>query len=420
MKKVPLLLVAVLILTVYLMHFTWSSGNIGSFPGGSPDNGGSGSGSGSSSQSAFCTPSGKNCFGFTGASFCSQTSPQGASIPNAIDAGICFCPADIINEYSGSSSASSYLVDNGEQCYYYNESVIVTYYPSAGNAGLLNQLGGQDFLNTIFGSQSLSVPVPIISAILEYNNQESPSLITCPAPVDFTNTTEYFYKQGTFMGGNRCLQNSLPLITPVHYNNQINFAVSPFFVSTIYGSTPVTDSASYEINCNLIPSSGAQQCGTGVSSSPISSSIEGILNPLLNSWMSSLAGSSAASLLQIGLANGTVNTLAFSGETTLSNPATKSLSQYNISSAYNTQSYIFQNINGTPQQALWTWSAKYANLASTDLGYLNIDKTVSNLHSTYTGLDLVYCPFGPYALYFQLLPKNQFRLVQSLNVQPVA
>lgn len=349
-------------------------------------------------QSTFCPTSCNNggvASPIGGASLCYQTLPNGAATPSAIDAGICICPADLTNQVSG---ASSLIADNGQSCYYYNESVIVTYYPSAGNAELLNQLGGQDFLNSLFGSQSLSVPVPVISSILSYNNQESPSLITCPSPVDFENTVEYFYQPGTFMGGNRCLQNSLPLITPVHYNNQVSFATLPFMVSTLFGLAPVTDKASYEINCNLIPSSGAQSCGTSFSQSSLSSSIQNILNPLINNFMTSLAGSSSQSLLQIGLANGTVNTLAFSGQTTLENPNTKSLSAYNISSAYNTQSYIFQNINGTQQQALWTWSAKYADLSSTDLGYLNIDKTINNLHSTYTGLDFVYCQVAQFPI----------------------
>ena len=48
-------------------------------------------------------------------------------------------------------------------------------------------------------------------------------------------------------------------------------------------------------------------------------------------------------------------------------PASVKGAPYNLSGSYNTKSYIFQPINSSPQQGIWTWTADYANLSNINL-----------------------------------------------------
>jgi hypothetical protein len=160
---------------------------------------------------------------------------------------------------------------------------------------------------------------PIISQVIKSNDNISAYLITCPSKPDPTNSLEYITNPGSFIGGDECIASAAPLNTTVTLsttdtpNPDLTFINAADFVS---GTPPAQASSSYTIG---------------------------------------------------QMANGTITELGFSGETTSSNGI------YNLSNAYDTESYIFQGINSTPQENLWTWSANYANLSKVDLSHLNLE-----------------------------------------------
>ena len=73
-------------------------------------------------------------------------------------------------------------------------------------------------------------------------------------------------------------------------------------------------------------------------------------------------------------ATGFISDIAYSGET-----LTQGSSGYNISSGYDTESYIFDQIPSSYQQALWSWSAKYANFSATNTMKLVYTNTFNSL-----------------------------------------
>ncbi len=107
----------------------------------------------------------------------------------------------------------------------------------------------------------------------------------------------------------------------------------------------------------------------------------------------------ASSSYNIGLLGyGTISNLAYSGETN-----NQGSSQYNISSGYNTQSYIFGQVPASSQSDLWTWTVQYADLGKADLSQLSVSKS-------FTGLSFVIPLVCTYTYNYQF-----HSYIQSIN-----
>lgn len=208
-------------------------------------------------------------------------------------------------------------------CTFWNYSYTVTCYPAAGDGLLVNV------------PLPVTSPKPVTAQILYDNFINSPYLITCPNQPNPSNTIEYIEDPGTFIGGDRCLANSVPLITIVELKTTMTWKCYQYgwtcFALDFYGSGP--------------------------GESPVSAQ---------QSWSVQ------------HMAEGTLTALAYSGET-----QNQGSSAYNISNNYDSQSYIFQGMNSSNQNGLWTWDAKYANLANTYLPGLDLNKTFSNIKASY-------------------------------------
>jgi hypothetical protein len=266
---------------------------------------------------------------------------QGLSCSGVGDTGYgsCFATGNLLGGgygYGGcivNPGASGYVPSVG-MCYFLNESFAATFYfKVAGN--------GQIVRSPISGTVPNN-PIPVISDVINTNNKFSPYLITCPVSPQPTNSIEYISDPGTFIAGNRCLASILPLLTSVSLTTQV-----------------------------VVTSMGAFfNPGAG-----------GIGGP---APLESLTQSYSIS----GFAKGSIKNLGFSGQTSLNG------GPYNLSGSYNTKSYIFQPINSSPQQGLWTWTADYANLNNINLGYLHVNydsskhSTTDNLNAVYLGVDL--------------------------------
>ena len=218
------------------------------------------------------------------------------------------------------------------QCYFVNESFSGTFYTSyAGNGSIIR--------SPISGQ--VSNPIPVIKDVIQTNNKYSPYLITCPVAPNPTNSIEYISDPGTYIAGNRCLASILPLATEVSLTTQVSFTNVGYFINLAgwtTGSAPTSASSSYSMS---------------------------------------------------NMARGDIKDLAFSGQASVNG------STYNLAASYNTKSYIFQSVNSTTQQGLWTWTAEYADLSRVNLGYLNLNydsskdsATAGNLESYYQGFDL--------------------------------
>lgn len=204
-------------------------------------------------------------------------------------------------------------------CYGVNVATGTTTYTStAGNGQIC--LAGAGLCPAL--TTTVTNPTPVIAQVISDNNKNSAYLITCPTAPNPTNSILYISYPGSYIGGDRCLASSVtPLITTVSYTNRINpnpaVPVEPFyqFPGITTGPPPVLASASYVIS---------------------------------------------------NMASGSITNLGFSGETTTSNGV------YNLSNAYDSQSYIFQTINSSPQQDLWTWNVEYANLSKVNKASLSL------------------------------------------------
>ncbi len=221
---------------------------------------------------------------------------------------------------------SEYVPSVGE-CYFLNASVSATYYTyNAGN--------GQITKSPI--AIPVPNPVPVIKDVLNNNNKYSPYLITCPLPPQPTNTIEYISDPQTFIAGNRCLASALPLFTTVSLTTKIQVTSVGWFVNLAgytLGSAPSSASQSYNIE---------------------------------------------------NIARGTLKNIGYSGQATVKG------SPYNISSSYDTNSYIFQPINSSPQQGIWTWTAEYADLRQVQLQWLDLNYNSKNDELLQDGLNAVY------------------------------
>ncbi len=243
--------------------------------------------------------------------------------------GSCIAQGDLTNGVIGGGGCTP---DAGP-CWFINESFSATYYTY--NAG-----DGEIIRSPLSGT--VTNPIPVISEVIQTNNKYSPYLITCPVSPQPTNSIEYISDPGTFIAGNRCLASVLPLLTMVSLTT--SWDVVPFGYFINWGFTTSDDG---------------------------SAPVMGFSQPYAIS----------------GFAKGNLKNLAYSGQASVKGSA------YNISGSYNTKSYIFQNINSTPQQGLWTWTVDYANLANQDLSYLHLnyssadDSMNSDLTAYYGGID---------------------------------
>lgn len=68
-----------------------------------------------------------------------------------------------------------------------------------------------------------------------------------------------------------------------------------------------------------------------------------------------------------------------SGTTVGGTSDTGPVSPYNISSSYDTKSYIFGNTSSSVQQGIWTWNIKFANFSKANLTYLQGSGNIGNL-----------------------------------------
>ena len=152
-------------------------------------------------------------------------------------------------------------------------------------------------------------PLPLIQQVRDQNAQNGQWLITCPSQPDASNTLEYFTTDDQ---------------------------------SFILGNRCLTDkgslstTATWEIDVAWGTTTPARASAEGI----------GLLNP----------------------AAGAADVLAYSGAT-----ETNMLGNYNISSGYDSSSYIFGQIPPEWQHGLWTWHAKYVDLAGIATGALDQD-----------------------------------------------
>jgi hypothetical protein len=82
-----------------------------------------------------------------------------------------------------------------------------------------------------------------------------------------------------------------------------------------------------------------------------------------------------------GLASGFTEDLAYSGLT-----GTSDNKNFTLSSGYDTESYIFNQVPSAPQSGLWTWASDIANLQQTDTSQLVSSTTLSQLQLDIPGL----------------------------------
>lgn len=269
--------------------------------------------------------------GLGGGSGSGSGSSSGLGIScSSLGVGSCFAGGSITQGNAGIGYETTCIPY--DQCVFLNESFSWTFYTYNAGNGMITK-------SPISGLAPN--PIPVISDVIKTNDQSSPYLITCPVSPNATNTIEYISDPGTFIAGNRCLASVTPLMTTVNLTTTVKFINWGYFLNIsgfTVGSAPTSASNNYGIN---------------------------------------------------GMARGSIQDIGYSGQSTVGGAST-----YNISSSYNTHSYIFQGVNSTPQQGLWTWTADYGNLKNQNLGYLNLtynssnDESMSELYSGYIGFDL--------------------------------
>ncbi len=100
--------------------------------------------------------------------------------------------------------------------------------------------GGNGYISpTVGGCSSVGCPListsstPLISELLQSNQQASQWLITCPATPNTYNTMEYF-STGSYISGDRCLANDLPLVTFVMFTTSTVWTPFSPAASTIH------------------------------------------------------------------------------------------------------------------------------------------------------------------------------------------
>ena len=188
------------------------------------------------------------------------------------------------------------------------DNTTLTSYPvqttySTGQASSLQSQNTPPFQGSIITTlQATTYNTPIITGISKYNNQSAAWLITCPDQPDLTKTQLFFTTANTsFIAGDMCMSNDTTL------NSNVYDRVF------LYGN-------------------------------------------------GGLDGPAASSFAMVSIGNaaqGIINDTAYSGEVEQQGSNT-----FAIGNGRNSQSYIFDTVPSEPQQGIWTWSARYANLSS--------------------------------------------------------
>ena len=159
--------------------------------------------------------------------------------------------------------------------------------------------------------QGSASATPVISSVLQYNSGNSGWMLTCPMAPDTSKTLS---------------------------NGAVIYDTYEYFTS---------DNASFI---------GGDRCLAGASSLSTTATLTVNTNWNINNYATS------SDLLQLsGVARGKVQDLGYSGESSL-----QGATHYNISSNYDTQSYIFSTTPAVTQQGLWTWHSEYADLNSSN------------------------------------------------------
>ena len=167
---------------------------------------------------------------------------------------------------------------------------------------------GSGSFTTQQGSTSAT---PVTSSVLQYNSDNSGWLLTCPLAPDMSNTLS---------------------------NKAIMYDTYEYFTS---------DNASFI---------GGDRCLASSSSLTTTATLTVNTNWNINN------NATSNDVLQLsGVARGRVQDLGYSGESGL-----QGATHYNISSNYDTQSYIFSTTPAVTQQGLWTWHSEYADLNSSN------------------------------------------------------
>ena len=175
-----------------------------------------------------------------------------------------------------------------------------------------------------FTTQQLSASAtPVTSSVLQHNAGNSGWLLTCPMAPDTSKTLS---------------------------NKAIIYDTYEYFTS---------DNASFI---------GGDRCLAGSSSLSTTATLTVNTN-----WDISNPATSNDTLQLSGVARSRVQNLGYSGESELQGAA-----HYNISSNYDTQSYIFSTTPAVTQQGLWTWHSEYADLNSSNsnLGVLQNEQHI--------------------------------------------
>lgn len=156
-------------------------------------------------------------------------------------------------------------------------------------------------------------PLPLISDVLNQNSNDAQWLVTCPVQPNPSDTLEYFTTDAQ---------------------------------SFIAGDRCLADKAPLATNATVqVPV--AWNATTPATASTISFALSGV-------------------------ASGEIDNLAYSGMTDKDGQG-----NYNLSSSYDSVSYIFGQVPPSTQQGIWTWHAKYADLSKIDLTPLQQDQTLS-------------------------------------------
>lgn len=198
------------------------------------------------------------------------------------------------------------------------------------------------------------VATPVVKEVLNQNAEDGQWLITCPDTPVPTMTTSYFSSDPTsFIGGDRCLTSG----------------------SQIQSNVILSVSANWALN-----------------------------NP----------ATSQASVISQNFAVGSIEDLAYSGQTSDQGSSTSQ-----ISSGYDTQSYIFQQVPASEQHGLWSWQAKYANLKNANLQVLNQNVNINLDVAQYNSECVAYeegTPCTPYYWYC-IYPYTYTETAQVTNLQ---
>ncbi len=239
----------------------------------------------------------------------------------------------------------------------------------------LPNIPGFDKVSVPQGIIGLSaIAVPPESALQQYNDKNAGSLLTCPNSPN-SDILNYFMS-GDHIGGDACLADLPELYTLISasglasYDTSLRGGGQEHFESILKSfATSILETAakgnpSAVISFTLLATSPASvnkiSFSVGIQPQTNANFLGQVYNLLSESQLKVITNP----LYLGGAASVTLQNLGYSGQ--VSTPSGNV-----ISSAYNTNSFIFQSPPASFQKGLWSWTAQYVDLSKVDGSYLD-------------------------------------------------